>query len=137
MQVDFQEMNVRTRKSHTLTALRLIVSNFENCGPPLPIREIAERLAWPSGLVALLIDQLVNSNIVSAVEMETAEEIGYQPARDIHGITVADVLLPMGEATPEERPVPAGHGVERMMEVLDNLEQDIRKSPANRLVKDL
>jgi len=137
MQIDFQEMNVRTRKSHALTVLRLIVSNFENGGPPLPIREIAERLAWPSGLVALLIDQLVNSNIVSAVEMETAEEIGYQPARDIHGITVADVLLPMGDATREERPVPAGHGVERMMDVLDNLEQEIRKSPTNRLVKDL
>jgi membrane protein len=137
MQVDYQEMNAYTRKAHAMNILRLIVVNFEQGGPPLRIEEIAARLVLLPEMVSQLIDRLILSKMVSAVAIDEQEEIGYQPARDIHGITVAEVLLAWDKAGSGVPAASAAHGFENILDVLETLENEVRKAPANRLIKDI
>ena len=137
MQVDYQEMSAYAQKAHAMNILRLIVANFEQGGPPLEAKEIATRLSLHSQLVSQLVEHLITGKIVSAVTIEATEEIAYQPARDIHGITVADVLSAWDKTGPEVLSVQNDCHLERIRGVLEALEKEMKRIPANRLVKDL
>lgn len=137
MRVGYQEMSSYTRKAIAIGILRLVIANFEKGGPPLKAGEIAARLELPAPLVIHLIEQMIDSNLMSAVHFDADEEFGYQPARDIRSITVVDVLWALDGSGDEDFP---GTGTEKfppIAELLRAVIEESKRIDANLLVKDI
>jgi membrane protein len=119
-----------------LYLLHLIISAFEKGERPPAADQIALRLKLPHSLVVQLIDRLIRGGLVTAAQRDE-EEVGYLPARDIHGITVADMLESWDRIGRSDLPESSDEGLVRVSEVLKSIGREIRKASENRLVKDL
>ena len=137
MAVDYQNVSPQAQKTHALQILRLIVSRFESAQSPPSADFIAETLALPSSLIKELLQQLVDCAMVATVTSAQQEGLLYQPARDIHVMTMADVLEAwdrVGQQTISDNSAPQ---LIRISKALEKLLDERRQSKNNPLVKDL
>ena len=137
MHVGYQEMSSYTRKANAINILREVVASFKQGGPPLKAEEIAARLELPRPLVSRLLEQLINSKMVNAVNIEAEEGFGYQPARDIHSITVVDALSALDRSMTDSSPEHEDQKLGRTSEILEAIEKEAQEAQANILVKDI
>lgn len=135
--VDYQDASSGLQKKYALYLLRMIIAAFEKGGPPLTAEQIAERLNLPHALVIQLLDRLMQGGLVAAVQHAALEELGYQPARDIHGISVADVLDVWDRIGQDDLPESEDQSLAQVATTLADIGRELRKTSANRLVKDL
>lgn len=94
-------------------------------------------LGIPIRLVHHLIFDLVNANIVSAVEYNDSKEKAYQPARDTNTLTIKYVLDALDQAGEDNIPLPQTDELKILSEALQTFGKTIEDSPANRLLKDI
>ncbi|MDR0755227.1 MAG: YihY family inner membrane protein [Prevotellaceae bacterium] len=80
------------RKIFALLIMRMIAINFKNQNKPPEISDISEKLALPTRIVRTVVNNLVESGILSEVVSKTDKEYGYQPAFDINRLTIATVF---------------------------------------------
>jgi membrane protein len=135
--VDYQDASPHMQKQYALYLLRFMIGAFEKGDPPPTAEQIADRLHLPHGLVVQLTERLIQAGMVSAVQHPTMEALGYQPARDIHAITVADVLESWDRVGQDDLPERHDQGVASVAHALAAIGREIKKATANRLVKDL
>jgi len=117
--------------------LRRILANFRDGLPPLTAEEIAEQLGLPHGLVVEEIAHLIEARMVSAVEDPRREDTAYQPARDIHGLRLAQVLEAWDKVGRNSLPDAAEQPLREVDHAVEALETAARKSPSNCLIKDI
>jgi membrane protein len=136
--VDYEKTNPDFRRRYALLILRLIIDRFKGGEPPLTAEQIARSTRLPFPMADRLIGQLRLSGLVSTVESEKNNgPAAYQPARDIHAITIAgaiDALEKRGNITMPEQPDPK---FSRICQAVDEIQAELNHSPANRLVKDI
>lgn len=137
MRVGYREISSYERKANAINILRLVIANFEQGGPPLKAVEISSRLELPPQLVTRLIWQLINSDLIAAVNIDSAEEFGYLPARDIHHITVVDALSAIDKSTPGNDFALESKHLDTVSEVLKTIEEESKRSKTNLLIKDI
>lgn len=141
--MDYRETSAAMQKQYGLYLLRRIIDAFAKGEPPPTAEKITDQSGLPGALVADLIARLIQAGMVSAVQLPAQEVVGYQPGRDIHTITVADVLERwdregQDSALPESAlPEPSLQEMHTISEALAAIGREVRKAPANRLVKDL
>jgi membrane protein len=85
-------LSIRQRKQLTLQVVHAVVKAFERGEPPLSSSAIALQLQVPVRLVRDALYDLLRCNLVSETLTSDPAENAYQPSRDIHAITVSDVL---------------------------------------------
>lgn len=92
-QHETDSMSRRYKDYITLYICHLIVRRFEEGGEPYTASELAQQNHLPTRIVNQLIGRLTTAKILSEIRpaVET-EEIRYQPALDIHKISVGMVL---------------------------------------------
>jgi membrane protein len=134
--LDYQDVSAGHQKQYTLYMLHLIIGAFEKGERPPTADQMALRLQLPHSLVMQLIDRLIRGGLVTAGQ-RGEEEPGYLPARDIHGITVADVLDSWDRIGRSDLPESSDEGLVRVSEVLKSIGREVRKTSENRLIKDL
>jgi membrane protein len=137
MIVDYQKTSPNLQKRYALYILKRIMQKFENGDAPPSTDELAEELKLPFPLVDRLIANLVECGFVSAVVAHRADGSGYQPARDIHAITVADVLGAWDRLGQENLASETPAEMQSVIQSLESLSREARQSANNRLVKDL
>ena len=137
MRVGYREISSYGRKANAINILRLVIANFEQGGPPLKAEEISDRLGMPPQLVFRLIEQLINSDLIVAVHTDREEAFGYQPARDIHHITVVDALSAIDKSTPGADFALESKHLDSVNNVLETIEEESKRSKANLLIKDM
>jgi membrane protein len=122
----------------TLEAARLMVRNFATGDPPLTRNELAHELSLPPHLVDRILQDLLESGTFSETRHPESHEPAFQPARDIHLLTLAalvEALDKRGRRLPAEG-VAAGEK-DGIAQSLAAFQKEIEASPANILVKDL
>jgi membrane protein len=122
----------------TLEAARLMVRNFATGDPPLTHNELAHELSLPPHLVDRILQDLLESGTFSETRHPESHEPAFQPARDIHLLTLAalvEALDKRGRRLPAEG-VAAGEK-DGIAQSLAAFQKEIEASPANILVKDL
>jgi membrane protein len=122
----------------TLEAARLMVRNFATGDPPLTHNELAHELSLPHHLVDRILQDLLESGTFSETRHPESHEPAFQPARDIHLLTLAalvEALDKRGRRLPAEG-VAAGEK-DGIAQSLAAFQKEIEASPANILVKDL
>jgi membrane protein len=137
LRIDYQDISLASQKRIALHVLRRIAESFGSNAPPLTAEQIGAALQLPHGLVAQLLEHLIQSGMVSAVQDPRQEEPGYQPARDIHGITIADVLDAWDQVGRNDLPDDADGRLLQVCQAVETLDHARKQSEANRLIQEI
>jgi membrane protein len=125
------------RKLLALLIARVVIRKFSKGEKPLTAPAIADVLGMPVHLVRQLLSDLAAGGVFSVTMPDDDDEAAYQPARDIHTITITsvlDVLERSGSVDPVFSPTEDFRAASATLETFGNT---IDTSPANKLVMDL
>lgn len=134
---DPEKVSPYNRKLLSLLIARIVIRKFSEGEKPLTAPGIADVLGMPSHLVRPILSDLSAGGLFSTTEREEYEETAYQPARDIHKITITTVLDALersGIVDPVFSPTEDFRAVSATLEAFGTT---IDTSPANKLVMDL
>jgi membrane protein len=138
MSIDYQNASPAARKKCALQIMQLIIRRFEKGDPPPDTGQIASELHLPRALVEDLLRHLVDIKLVSLVEASDSDDKdAYQPARDIQHISVVDLLEAWDNLGQNPPALSTGSECQSAVSTITKLYDDLRRSPANRLIKDL
>jgi len=129
-----------SRAFKRLVALRitqLLVGNFAEGRPALTARQIARQIGAPIRLVNEALFDLVKANILSETSLHAENDIGYQPARSICELTLADVAEALDACGTDSIPLIECEELNKIAESLAEFRNAVRRSPANLLIKDI
>lgn len=125
------------KKILSLLIARLVLRNFSAGEKPLTPSRIANDLGMPSLLVHRIIADFSAAGFFSAVKSDEGEEPAYQPARDIRGVTVKNVLDALERSGSADLPFTPAGDFRAISDILDAFGATIGRSPENRLLTDL
>jgi membrane protein len=123
-----------------LVALRLahtIVERFLHGDQPLTANQLAANVELPIRLTRELLHELVAGGILCEVLPVNGGEPQYQPARDVHALTVASVVQALDARGDDTIPLADSTELEHLRASLDELGQSLRTSPGNKLLMDV
>lgn len=132
-------LNLSRRKKNLLALLvaRKVVINFREQKPPLNATQISGSLSMPVRLIREIIYELVNAGLFSEIGSDESKERTYQPAMDVHQITVSlvlDRLDSIGDFSFGNVTDPVARKIER---ILKDIRAVIERSPGNQLLMEI
>ena len=134
---DSLKISTSFKRLLTLQTAHLLVKQFAEGGSPLTATDISHRLEIPIRLVHQILFELTTAKIVIATDIHEYREPGYQPARDINAITVQSVIDALENCGSETIPAARTEESETLSEILDAFREEMSRSPANRLLKEI
>lgn len=138
MATDYLKTTPDFRRRYALHILRLIIQQFQKGDPPLSLDDISERLKAPLLLVEQLTEHLCQGGLISKVEGKKGNgAYAYQPARDIHTITIASVMDALDKRGEKHFPVENDDDFAVVSKAVEDVRKEMERSKANQLVKDL
>jgi len=121
----------------TLRLVHLLVKEFSQGGKPLSAIQASHALEIPIRLVREMLNELVESGIISEICDDETSEVTYQPARDIELFTVKYVVDKLEQHGCDSIPVAESKELEKISECLRALGEITEKSPANMQLKNI
>ncbi len=121
----------------TLQAAHLLVKIFADGKQPLTATEISHRLEIPIRLVHLIVFDLTTAGIIVPTETVEYSEPAYLPSRDINALTVHFVIDELEHCGTNTIPAARTKEMETLSEILDTFREELSRSPANRLLRDI
>ena len=134
---DLRQISPAFKRLLTLQVANRVISTFSKGKMPLTASNLSQALEIPIRLVQQLLDELVESEIFSITEIKENEKLAYQPARDINIITVKSIIEALEQKGVDNIPVAQTPELQSLSEVLSTFSDEIEKSPANLLLKDI
>ncbi len=138
MGADRRKTTPDLRKRYALHILRLIIQRFKAGEPPLTAGAISDILKMPLLLVEQLIEQMIESGLISTVE--TRRKNGpraFQPALDIHAITIASALEALDKRGKTVQTLDSDEEFLKVSHALDEIHKEMAQSSINRLIQDI
>jgi membrane protein len=134
---DCRQISPAFKRLLTLNISHLVISTFSKGGMALKASNISYTLEIPIRLVQQILDELVEAGIFSNTDIKENKELAYQPARDINTITIKSIIDALDQKGVDKIPVAQTAELKSLSQVLQSLSNEITKSPANRLLKDI
>lgn len=150
-EVSFAHQNVATYEferdclavSHSfkrMTALMvtsLCVKNFLKAEKPLTAADISRELEVPIRLVHSVLFELTEARLLSEVYLKRSGDLAYQPACDIHRLTVAGVIERLDQRGVTTVPIAESADVQKARETIKRFREMNEQSSANLRLQDL
>jgi len=134
---DCSRISASFKRLLSLHISHLLIKRFSKGEKPLIAAEIANTLEIPIRLARLLLNELVESRIVSAIDINDGKDPSYQPACDINLLTVKYIIEALEQRGVDDIPVALTDELKKLSETMRTFCKEIERSPANRLLKDL
>jgi membrane protein len=134
---DSRKVSLAFKKVLILQITHLLIKNFEKGDRPLTDTEISNRLKMPIRLVHNLLFDLVESRVVAETRTKEDQVFGYQPARDIHTLTIKFVVDAIELNGINSIPVTRNAEFGALSAAIDKFRDAMEASPANQLLKDI
>jgi membrane protein len=116
----------------SLLIAHLIVKRFCEEKPALDAPEISRTLEIPIRLVRQILQELVESNILSEIRKpEEEKEVLYQPARDADTLTVKRIVEALENRGASDIPVADSEELKKLTSILADFGQLVEHAPAN------
>jgi membrane protein len=125
------------KKLISLLMAHLLIKNFSEGKNPLNSSEISHALEIPIRLVRLLLFELVEAGVLSEVRVGDGRDVAYQPAVDVSKLTVEYVSSALDERGKADVPVARTGELDRLSGCLRTFSEQVKKSPANVLLRDI
>jgi len=132
---DYRQTSNSFNKLLALLISHLLVKSFEAGKDPATVRQISQHLQVPPRLIQEIIEDLVDSGILTATSTNS-QETAYQPARDINSMSIGFILGAL-ENKGTSLQVTRTREIEALSEALQSFQNEVDNSPANRLLKDI
>jgi membrane protein len=125
------------RRLLTFLVMYTIVKLFEKGEQPKTSSEIGQELGIPVRLAREIIFDLLDGNLLVEATTRSPKQNAYVPAMDISRITVAYVLERLDLRGGDRMMAEEGPKLTAFTEIQEELLEAVRKSPANKLLKDI
>jgi membrane protein len=125
------------KKLLALQIAHLLIKKFENGERPLTDSQISAQFEMPIRLVHNILFDLVKSGLVSEIKVIADKKFAYQPARDINKMTIQYVLEALDQSGTDDIPVAQTEDYQALSDALQNFGEAMKKSTANKLLKDI
>jgi membrane protein len=134
---DYLNISPYFKKLLTLQIVHLFVKKFAKGEAPLSAVKISQKLEIPIRLVHQILDELVDSGLVSNMRPDEYEESIYQPASDTSQWTIKFVTDALEKRGINAIPVAQTQELKALAEKLRELGETVDTSPANKLLGDI
>jgi len=121
----------------SLRIANLLIKNFSKGEKPFTAAQISHTIEIPIRLVNQILYELVQSGIISEVKSEEDKEVAYQPALAIEKFTISFVIDNLEKSGSDDIPVTKSNELDKLSKCLTAFNEEIKKSPANMLLKDI
>ncbi len=135
--MDARKVSEFNKKLLSLLIARLVIRKFSEGAHPLTAPAIANTLGMPLRLVRHLLSELAASGIFTMTKTEEYEEDAYQPARDIHKISIRNVLETLERSGSVDLAFPRTEDFRAISDTLQTFGDTLEKSSANKLIIEL
>jgi membrane protein len=125
------------KKLLSLQVAHELIHNFKDGKAPLTDSQISERLDIPIRLMHRILDELVATGLFVETRTNADKQFGYQPARDIKGLSIRSILEALEHNGVDNIPVANTKELEVLSDSLKQFSEAMESSPANRLLKDI
>ena len=125
------------KKRLSLLITHLVIKNFCKAEQPWDTEKISRTLEIPIRLVRQILFELAGAGILCEVKKNDNKDVAYQPAVDVGKITVKYVIESLEQRGNSIIPVAKTSELDKLSKCLGTFADDIEKSPANILLKDL
>jgi membrane protein len=133
----YSQISTYSKKFLILRIIHLLTKKFSLREKPFTAKEIASVLEIPVRLVQQLIDELINTGLVTETTSRTRNEVGFQPGRSIEEITVKHALEEYEKNGLIQIPDFQSEEAERISRYLKDISDAIEKSPGNVPLKEI
>jgi membrane protein len=130
-------ISMHEKRAITLMIMSMIVKNFARSEPPISAEMISVQLKIPVRLVRDIVQDLTVVGLVSMVLQDDGKERMFQPAIDIHSLTVSSVLMRLDSKGLEQRGVIRNKEFEKVHEILAKFDKLMNKSDSNILIMNI
>ena len=125
------------KKLLSLLITHRVIINFCNGERAYDAAAISHSFEIPIRLVRQILFELVGSGILSEIKNESNKDVSYQPAIDVGKLTIKYVVEALEKRGNSSIPVSQTNELKKLSSCLSTFADDIEKSPANILLKDL
>ena len=125
------------KKLLSLLITHHIVKNLSNNEKPYDADTLSHALEIPIRLVRLILFELVESKVLTEVRNDTDRDVTYLPAVDVGTLTIKNVIESLEQRGSSAVPVGRTKELDKLSECLSTFAEDVEKSPANVLLKEL
>jgi membrane protein len=125
------------KKLLTLQVAHLLIHNFKDGQKPLTDTGISSRLEIPIRLLHQILFELVSSGLFIETKTNEDKKFGYQPALDINGLTIRQILEAIEENGIDTIPVAKTEELKTLSDSMKKFSEAMENSPANKLLKDI
>ena len=136
-ETDEANASTNLKKQIALHITHYIIKQFERGNAPQTETQISNALETPVRLVRNLTNELVDSHVLSIVQTQENKEPSYQPALDIHHITIQYVLEALDNKGNNAIPFKTTPEFDTLSNALSAFKQIIKESPENKLIMDI
>jgi membrane protein len=134
---DCLNVSPRTKRLLSLQIMAVLVKRFAKGEPPLNATQVSDALDIPIRLVEDILFELSEIALISEVQDPVYKQTSYQPARDINHLSVFFVMDALDKKGAGEVPVARTVDLEKLEGSLASFEDQVRRSPMNKLLKDI
>jgi membrane protein len=125
------------RRMIALMISSLCVKHFLKAEKPLTAEDLSRELEVPIRLIRSVLAELTEAGLLCEVRADHRENIAYQPACDIHRLTVAGVVDRLDQQGIATVPVAESTSTDKLRETLQRFREMIEQSSANLRLQDL
>lgn len=134
---DYQKASIAFKKLLALQITHLLVKKFKKGENPATAQQISQLLNIPPRLVKQILADLVDSCILSATSSNKKQETAFQPARTINTLSIGFIIDALEDKGENNLNVARTRELEILSETLRSFRDEVGKTPANRLLKDI
>jgi membrane protein len=120
-----------------LMVTSLCVKNFLKAEKPRTAADISRELEVPIRLVHSVLFELTEARLLSEVYLDHSGDVAYQPACDIHRLTVAGVIERLDQQGVATVPIAESADVQKVRETIKRFREMNEQSSANLRLQDL
>lgn len=134
---DALQASHRVRTLLSLQIAHYLIQNFTRGEKPPTAGDISNRLEIPIRFVNEILFSLVKSSILTTTEIEENGDHGYQPARDVHDLTIQHVIDALEKRGLNDMPFAHAPEFAALSACLESFGKTIEKLPENKRLKEL
>jgi membrane protein len=125
------------KRTVALAVTSLCVKKFLKSEKPPTAGDICQELEVPIRLVRSVLSELTEARLLSEICSDPAEDVAYQPACDIHRLSVAGVIERLDQQGVAAVPMADSPEVQKLGQTLKSFREMNEQSPANLKLQDL
>jgi membrane protein len=134
---DIERVSTSFKKLLTLRVVSVLAKNFSQGLNPLSMSDVSRLTDIPKKLIKQILDDLTECAIISETPNKQGNETVYQPALDTDHLTINYVLDVMERFGISDIPVESTTELETLAESLKTFKDELEKSPANRILREI